>query len=427
MNPMQVSNMFMQMQPDPQERQQNSLRELETVAKIETLKADRVDRSRKLKIDEAEAGKSFMEMAAQMPETPAMYPGWRQSLENFGQVAGIDTSEVPRDYDEAFVAEAHKHLDPIVESIGGYDFIRQGRGKDTKYTQVRAPSSPKPVEVFDPTSPSGVRLMSPDQAVGQPGRPATTRDPSLKEIYDPESPTGTTFVSTADAIGQPGKPSSKGLVITGYDDQGRPLIEMGGSGMGAAAKNRVQGDILGAGETLSALTSIRSRFRPEFQTLGKRLGVALDRMRDRLNPESLTDAERTEMQGFAQYRSEAAQLFSNTLKELSGAAVTPHEMKRAEAWLPNPGTGVFDGDSPAELQAKIDRFEDFTRKALAKSAFIERHGLTVNDISLDEIPRAMQKRGDELMTRYRRQGVSEGEAKRAVKMRLADEFGLAVY
>lgn len=50
-------------------------------------------------------------------------------------------------------------------------------------------------------------------------------DRTLVEVYDPSSPTGTKMVPRSDAVGKPGAPPS-GTSIS-YDEQGRPVITMG--------------------------------------------------------------------------------------------------------------------------------------------------------------------------------------------------------
>ena len=48
---------------------------------------------------------------------------------------------------------------------------------------------------------------------------------------------------------------------------------------------------------------------------------------------------------------------------MSGVAVNPQEFSRAQAFLPNVGTGIFDGDSPTEFRTKVDDLEAFTLAA----------------------------------------------------------------
>lgn len=325
------------------------------------------------------------------------YDSWRQSMVGMG-LAG--PNDLPATYDPDVIdrlsgAATEKLSEINLKLPGGQEkqlIVRGGRvvheGEPVERWQARAPRQAKTVEIYDPTSPSGTRIVTAEQA-----------------------------------IGQPGKPPSKALSITGYDEQGRPLIEMGGQPMAAAARNQIETGILDSGDTLSALTAIRSRFRPEFQEVGSRWDALKLGWKSKAGAD-LSREERTRLQNFSSYRSEAGQFFSQTLKSLSGAAVTEPEMRRAEAWLPNTGTGLFDGDSPVVLESKIARLEDFTRKALAKATFIRRHGLAPEDLDIEQMPGLIRQRGDEIANELSARGVQGAELKRAVKMRLSDEFGL---
>lgn len=202
---------------------------------------------------------------------------------------------------------------------------------------------------------------------------------------------------------------------------------VGVGGVNKTTMNKVEDKILNAGDTLSQLTSIKSRFKPEYQQFGTRLGNSWTALKDKMGSGDIPEQDRKQLEDFTSYRAEAVQLFALTLKDLSGVAVNPTEFKRAEAWLPNPGSGIFDGDSPLELKSKVDRFEEFTRKALMKYAYIQRHGLTVNDVDVEQMPSLMNKRGNEIAAELQKQGVSGDNLKYAVKQRLADEFGMVVY
>lgn len=223
--------------------------------------------------------------------------------------------------------------------------------------------------------------------------------------------------------------NKKGITIT-TDKDGNTITTIGGSGTDGditkPTRNKVQEKILNAGDTLSQITSIKTKFKPEYQEFSTKAGMAWNSLKDKVNSDSLMPQEKQKLDDFTQYRAEAGQLFALTLKDLSGVAVNPTEYKRAEVWLPNPGSGIFDGDSPTELKSKVERFEDFTRKALMKHAYIQNKGLTVNDVDVDQMPSLMQQRGDELTAEL--QSTMEGEAlKNAVKTQLADEFGLLNY
>lgn len=217
----------------------------------------------------------------------------------------------------------------------------------------------------------------------------------------------------------------KGMEIL-FDDNGRvKSITQGGKGGGLtpAVNTEVQKKIMSSGDTMAQLTSITSRFKPEYQQIGTRWDTFKTKWMDKAGLE-VSPEDKKLLEDFTSYRGDAAQLFSLTLKDLSGVAVNPTEYKRAEAWLPSPGSGIFDGDSPTEMRSKLDRFTDFTRKALMKYAYIQKNGLTIDDVDVAQIPSLMNKRGNDLAEEYRKQGMGGDALKEAVKYRLADEFGL---
>jgi hypothetical protein len=250
----------------------------------------------------------------------------------------------------------------------------------------------------------------------------------LVQVYDESSPTGSKWVPKSEAAGQPGKAPSSALSITGYDDKGRPLIQMGGKAPGITKPTRTatEKQLINKSETLAHLSSIRQRYRPEFQQVGTRWDALKARLKSKAGI-SLAPEESELLQDYSAYRADAGQLFANTLKDLSGVAVNPTEFKRAEVWLPNPGTGLFDGDSPEELESKIERFEDFTKRALMKRNYILRHGLDIDDVDVDDMPGVVRKRGNEIEKQYREDFGLTGEALGdAVRQALTEEFGAGV-
>lgn len=251
-------------------------------------------------------------------------------------------------------------------------------------------------------------------------------DHAPMEVYDPNSPTGTRLVSRKEAIGKPGKPPSGFSIEMGPDGKVTRIAQgRGSSGMSPRTTGETQDRILKGGDTMGQLKSIQRLYRPEFQQIGNKWSNYMTAWKDKAGMK-LDEAERKKLKDFTQYRAEAAQLFSLTLKDLSGVAVNPTEFERAKSWLPSPGTGIFDGDSPTELEAKRQRFEDFTRRALIKYNYINKHGLSKNDIDVDDIPALVSKRGDELAAQLKARGVTGEELKRQVKTLLSDEFGFGL-
>ena len=233
----------------------------------------------------------------------------------------------------------------------------------------------------------------------------------------------------------PGRPAAAPFAATGPAMAGEPGIQVQRSPLGTsvtipkpAMSKPTQGEIekgmVADSDILSQITLIQQRFKPEFQTIGTKIGMEWSALKERVNPALLGAEQKAALGEFAQYRAEASQMFSNVLKSLSGAAVTPAEMKRAEGWLPNPGTGLFDGDSPTELKGKIERLQNFTQLALAKKSYIKERGLTVDAVDIDQMPRIMNNAGRQFEQQFVADGMSEDQARAAAARAVAVKFGL---
>jgi hypothetical protein len=196
--------------------------------------------------------------------------------------------------------------------------------------------------------------------------------------------------------------------------------------MTGPTRNLVQKNMLNTASLRGQVSDISRQFKPEFQQSGTRIGMQWTALKDKFGKGEVTPEDKQSLSDFTQYRASAAQMFSNVLKEMSGVAVNPTEFKRAETYLPNPGTGVFDGDSPTELEAKTTRLKEFTDKAIAKYHYINTRGFTVDDVDIDQMPSIMNRRGAELEQEIKAQmpNAAAEEVKGMVKEQLASEFEL---
>jgi hypothetical protein len=78
---------------------------------------------------------------------------------------------------------------------------------------------------------------------------------------------------------------------------------------------------------------------------------------------------------------------------LAGTAVTEAEAKRIQAFVPNPGTGLLDGDGPQEMASKVAQYHQFARLAVARLQWARKHGITdfeeITRTSLESMPQIM--------------------------------------
>lgn len=176
-----------------------------------------------------------------------------------------------------------------------------------------------------------------------------------------------------------------GMSVTTNPD-GTVSVEMGGQdnqGLGKTAMNQVQEKALNASDLGARISSIAADFKPEYLTVGRRLQNAWQSGLAKVDPKSVSEGDRKAMTEFATFKSRAYDNLNALLKELSGAAVTPQEFDRLKVSLPNPGTGVFDGDDPITFEAKLNRSLDDVQKSLARYRFYQATGIPN---SLEEIP-----------------------------------------
>jgi hypothetical protein len=192
-----------------------------------------------------------------------------------------------------------------------------------------------------------------------------------------------------------------------------------------SVKAKVQQGILDTTDNIARISEIESLYKPEFQTIGPRLNVAYLAAKEKAGV-PLDQQDQSILEDFSAYKASAGQTMADLLNKLSGAAVSEGEAKRAETFIPKVGTGIFDGDSPSQIQSKIKRFKKFNRRATARLNYIDKHGMSIGDIQLSSIDGLIDKRGGELEREIKSEtpNITGQELDNAVRQQLADEFGL---
>ena len=257
----------------------------------------------------------------------------------------------------------------------------------------------------------------------------------LVPVFDPE--TGQASYATREqALGHMAPPKSGGVQITGYDEQGRPLIQVGGSSQAGAMQKptaaNIEKQMVDMGGKMQRLDLIAKSYRPEYSEIPNRVGFEWSTLKDKFG--QLDPAKRQELSAYTTWRANAAQDMNQTIHDLSGAAVTPQEYERLARAMPNAGTGVGDGDSPTEFKAKLDAQIYQAKLAYARLAYYRSHGLPAPDFagnnnggtSLADMPKIIDARGQELEQQLRQQNpnVPADQIAQQVDQQLRAEFGL---
>lgn len=261
------------------------------------------------------------------------------------------------------------------------------------------------------------------------GTPAPKSQPTVRQIFKalpPEVQMG--ILNSADPQAAFSKEllSKKGLDIQ-FGPGGQVLsVTQGGRRTGNMAprtKGEVENRLLNAGDLRSRMSQIKSSFRPEYHKNGEKIAQWMANLRDTnsdLVPGlALPPEQARSLRQFTTYRANLGQNFSAILKELSGVAVNPTEFDRAREYVPNKD------DGPSQVWAKIQNMENFANMAIAKYHYISKKGLSVKDVNVEDMPRLMQDRGNELARMAAERGVPEDQIRARVVQQLSYEFGLA--
>ncbi len=198
-----------------------------------------------------------------------------------------------------------------------------------------------------------------------------------------------------------------------------------GPGFGTKATNEIEGRILDSGAMLGRLNDTKALFKPEYLELATRIGAKWGQLMDKMG--SATPEQQELVANFAQFKTEAFNNLNTSLKELSGAAVTPQEAERLLEQLPSVGTGVFDGDSPTEFQAKLEQSILQQQRAVARYNLwlaTGRQGKPWEMGSLDDVDKMINARGAQIEKQLKANGISDPQVlQRQVSMQLRKEVG----
>ena len=200
-----------------------------------------------------------------------------------------------------------------------------------------------------------------------------------------------------------------------------------GNAMEAGTRRQIEEQLVAGQDRISRLAGIERSYDPQMQTYGTRWSNMWAGLRERSGAQ-LSPQERQRLTQYTQGRAQALENLNRTIQETTGAAMSEGEAARITATMPNPGTGLFDGDSPTEFQAKLQRAINATRNAIVRQNYALSRGLnpTQTGIELDQIPRLYEQRGREIEGELRQASpdADPAQMRQQVRVRLRQEFGI---
>jgi hypothetical protein len=198
---------------------------------------------------------------------------------------------------------------------------------------------------------------------------------------------------------------------------------LGPEGLGKSGMGKVDEALINSGSRVITLNRIAQGFDPRFLETKFRLGMSVRGLGEKLGRE-LSAQEREELTAYTQFRQDSVRQLNQYINEITGAAIGQgEEADRLKAGVPNPGSGLFDGDGPTEFAAKLQNTLKDLKMAEARLHYIKTKGLKLTDVSLTNMPRIMKDREAELIKQLRLDP-NKLEDRNVLINRLAQEFGL---
>jgi len=185
---------------------------------------------------------------------------------------------------------------------------------------------------------------------------------------------------------------------------------------------KVEEAALNTGDAINRLNSIQYSYRPEYQNIKFKAAQEWSGLKDKFGV--LPESEKAALGSYSQYKQNSVQNLNLTIKELTGAAMGKEEAGRIISTLPNPGSGIFDGDSPTEFQSKLDNAITQTKYSLARKNYALKNGFKWENIQLNKMPEIIQSRGKQIEQQYKLDP-KDPATKQTVLRQLAAEFGIS--
>ncbi len=192
-------------------------------------------------------------------------------------------------------------------------------------------------------------------------------------------------------------------------------------------KSKTQNTLIEANETYANLKSTINKYDDSFLMGKDKIGFAMDAFKEKWEIGSVSEDEKQKLSDYSTFKQESISTLNDYIKQITGAAMSAEEAKRLMKGMPNPGVGLFDGDSPTQFKSKMNGVMQKIDRTIARSNYVLRHGLkSFEDVPLGSMDRIIDSRGEqiekELKTQY--PDMDEAEIIKMTSETLSKEFGI---
>lgn len=222
----------------------------------------------------------------------------------------------------------------------------------------------------------------------------TTTDPNLIQAQtaqqEPAAPQQSDAL--ANLTPEQRKAMALNLVSPGL---GNPILQaQKGEQFGKPTTNAIERKIFDSEEGYARLKTLQAEFDPKYLTVAGNAKGAWFNFVDKLNSGSLklNPDQQQFLEKYASYKANAWDNANRYIKEITGAQMSEAEAARLLRALPNPGTGILDGDGPTSFKSKLDNAVATLTLARMRYHFMRSGGWNGTQMSPEDIARVMKGR-----------------------------------
>lgn len=147
------------------------------------------------------------------------------------------------------------------------------------------------------------------------------------------------------------------------------------SGLTGKTKGTIEVKIVDIGDSIARIEGIQKRFKPEYLEYGTRFGAAAAKFGEKAGF-NLSKKDRKLASDFYKFKRRAIENINLDIKRITGAQMSEAEADRIRQGMPDPGEGIFGGDSPTEFKAKMDDTLVALKAAKKRYEYLRSQGIT---------------------------------------------------
>ena len=160
-------------------------------------------------------------------------------------------------------------------------------------------------------------------------------------------------------------------------------------------------------------------------------------------------SEQEDLREFSRFKQNAIEAVNQYIRDITGAQMSVKEAERLSLALPQPGQGIFDGDSPAVFQEKLKNAIEKVKRAEQRAKYFLSEGIDISydykqresetldadfetdaqfkmngkTIRLNDMPRIINKKGAEIEKELIEGGMDAEAAVKEAAIRVKEIFG----